>query len=828
MNDDRENEHEAVPVLVYDESVIFPLHQAVINNDATAVQLLLQQQQPLRENLFVPVTRHQLGLASASSRKLLSNDQFTPVHLAVYLDRPHILRTLLCDTALVKMAESMDYTPLMLAAELGVDGCIPPLLHRCGCAAVMARDKIRGDTALHYVCRTAGASTTAILVWLNGQGQLQKPLLIRNHKGQTPFHVACEGGHTHLVEIFVQLCGPSLLQKLLHSQDDQRQTPLLAALAANASETVMTLLMWRGNYQDNGRFYRPSSMEYNDGPCPLVWAVAHGSLEMVHVLMEFSDADRYNLDTALQAAIRSTSESRHEIVRILIDAGANPGTANVGMVPVESSTDPTAFSIAAIQGDTHVLRILVDAYQQQLHDRQLTRRQDPKLQKQPESYFCAMEVTERSELQTSLCDALVRTLFLGWKESRLDCLQAAVLLFRKGTMLNDAGLARLKRSILEQKLKAADDAVATTTDTCYVYESDYTHFGMPENGDTPFQVGAYDKSHLSFWTEVLLHFSWMQEEDDIQCTWILTQQRLSGINRMPPSSEHLETVILIGRNCRFVAHSWILSQKCAKLEAAIRFAKISNDEGPIEINVDLTARQCKWFLQHMYSGSLLSGWGPRSDTCDDLFELALLAQEFLCPSLLQECEMRLLTSNVSQCFCWSCCLALRQSGTNSAQCLCRAQAGPSKVLVGNKTLDALALAQQLGGYFANEYRIKFSPTHKYPSYSGDSFGHAWNNYDSNACMLTTPFTAAKELAIRNMLLDYPEVLNSESFLSQVKSMIDDSDATEPFVNQALQAEVMLLQLCLDELAGSAMFRVETMTSKHRFIDCAVSTKSTLR
>lgn len=811
VDSDKDEESEVKQHVFAYDNVNFPLHRAIIDDDDQAVRRLLQQQ---REELFAPVSRRQLGLAV--SMKLFSEGKFTPLHLAVYLDRPHLLRTLLGDTGLVKAAESMDFTPLMLAAELSVDGCIKQLLGRGGGAALTCRDKARGETAIHYACRAGVPSATLkiLLTWQHGGGQMQKPLSSRNHKGQTPFHVACEGAHTHLVEAFLQICAPSLLQRLLRIQDDQQQTPLLAAVAAEAFEVVMALLMWRGNHQDNGKFYRPAK-ESNEGPCPLAWSVLLGSMEMVHVLLEFSDADGYNLDAALQAAIRSSSESRHEIVRVLVDAGANPGAADVGL-PVDSPT--TAFSIAAVKGDASILGILIETYQHQLKERQVTRRQDPRLQKQPETYFRSIEETEAIEVQMALNDALVRSLWLGWKESRFDRLQAGVLLFKKGSLLRDTDFARLKRSIVEYKLKTADEVVAENER--YVYESDYIHYGMPDD-DKAFKLGAYDKSPLAFWTKILLKFPWMQEEDGVQCAWILAEQGVSANDHLPLSSTLLETITLVAQGCRFSAHNWIISQKCAKLAAAIRFAKISqgNDEDPIEIEVEMSSKQCKWLLQHIYSGSLLSGWGP--NTCEELFELSLLAQEFICPSLVQECEMRLLSSNVSQCFCWSCCLAVRKTGKNSAQCLYRAK-GPSKALTSQTAIDALALSEQLNCFDTNEYLIKFWPYPNYPSSSDVSTDHAWNHYNSNARLLTTPFTAVKDAAIGSMLLDYCKVLKSESFLNQVKSMLDDSDSEESIANQALEAQVMLLQLCLDELAGSTMVRVETLASNHPSIDRANS------
>jgi hypothetical protein len=463
----------------------------------------------------------------------------------------------------------------------------------------------------------------------------------------------------------------------------------------------------------------------------------------------------------------------------------------------------SAFSIAASRGDATMLGILIDAYRYQSQERRLARRQDPKLQKQPGTYFRTIEETEVLKFRTSLNDALVRSLWLGWRNSRFDCLQASLTLFKKGTLLKDTGFARIKRSIIDNGIKDSDEVSARNEK--YIYESDYTHYGNPDC-DESLELGVYDITAFKFWTTLLMQFPWMQKEDDTTCSWILSERGSSNDSALS-SSIQLETVTFIAKGVEFVAHPWIVGRKCAKLAAAIRFAAINrtNNNDPIEVYVDLSPKQCKWLLQHIYSGSLLSGWGP--DTCEELMELSLVAHEFLCPSLVQECEMRLLSSTLSQCFCWSCCLAVRKTQDGSAQCLYRVT-GPSSSLTAKTAIDALALSEQMGSFDIEAYRIKFWASPKYPSSSDVSFKHAWNHYDSNAHFLTMPFAAAKEAAVQAILLEFSNVLKSESFLNQLNDRLGEADSAEPIMSQELEAQAMLLQLCLDDLAESAMGKLE--------------------
>jgi hypothetical protein len=59
-----------------------------------------------------------------------------------------------------------------------------------------------------------------------------------------------------------------------------------------------------------------------------------------------------------------------------------------------------------------------------------------------------------------------------------------------------------------------------------------------------------------------------------------------------------------------------------------------------------------------------------------------------------------------------------------------------------------------------------------------------------------------------MLTDFAAVLKSESFLLQVKSIIEENPM-ESVVQQEKEAQVMLLEMCLDEIANSKMLKIET-------------------
>ena len=99
--------------------------------------------------------------------------------------------------------------------------------------------------------------------------------------------------------------------------------------------------------------------------CPLVVAVRTGSVEMIKVLLDLDarsdgqgaigvSANGYNLDTALQEAMRLSVDVRRDIVQVLIESGAKPHAG--------SGFEASPLFSAACSGDVECLRIMIDGY----------------------------------------------------------------------------------------------------------------------------------------------------------------------------------------------------------------------------------------------------------------------------------------------------------------------------------------------------------------------------------------------------------------------------------------------------------------------------------
>jgi ankyrin repeat protein len=816
------------------------LQQAVENNDDEALKELLE--------FWNQKSRQQVPQCDAENPTSWIRDEtdllVKALHLTVQQDKPLLLRTILLthgkDLVLMDIDRrtSNDHTkesgfisPLMQAAELGHEECLSLLLTRQDrTVTLLSLRDAHGNNVFHYSCRGKGNESILrmLLKKLSGgtkakHQQLSKVLLVKNDSHQTPLHVACEQGRVDLVEMFLSTCSTAVLSKLLAIEDDRQQTPLLAAVAANAADVVMCLIMWRGNH--NLILRKTPQAPRNklavsgvDGitdkrsrqklpPCPLVWAARHGNLDMLLLLLQFSDPSfgDYRITEAISALLLSAApyESKSEGVYALIQDGGNPFLESV---PFDGAGGgETAVGVAAKSSSPAVLGLLVETGRGELEGRQQQRRRDPRLRQQPEAFFEAMECKENSEMKKALTNALVECLYYGWdKFNRNDelvpChLAAAVTLYNLSARLEEKDRARLQISMhagtLKSELQQTEDQ---RTFSCFV--ASYQHFTDPSYRIS--KLSDIDRSALAQGSHLICQMEWMGDEMQQSaccCPWL--SDKWTG-NYADKDLQNVDQVVLIvDDGTRFVVHSSILSQKSAKLASAVRFAKMnqpeSRDESP-EIQVAISSRLCKWMLQHIYHGSIACGWSRgREQNHHEILELMLIAEEFLCHSLIQECEMRLLSSDPTACFCWSCAKAVRCHSEKKrlAECVYVVD-GPSRLLMGHSVLDVLAVLQHFESMEVN-YNISAVPL-SLCSLKCMPATKTWGNMNG----VWTSHRAVgllKETAIVTILTKFSEVIRSGSF-QESAALNKESDVSGYEMSQ----QALLLQMCLEELSKSPL------------------------
>jgi hypothetical protein len=759
------------------------------------------------------------------------------IHACVEQDKPHLLRIVLknvncfsCrDKPSKQESKKQQITPLMVAAELGHSECLLLLLSKQerNSNTISTRDR-NGNNVFHYCCNGQGDESVLrlLLKELSGgakwkQQQLSKTLLANNNYQKTPLHIACEHGQVELIETFLSICSTATLSKMLSMTDDQDQTPLLAAVAANSTDVVICLIMWRGNHNLALRKtpqapkksvasvsgQETELSEQHLPSCPLAWAAEKGNLEMILALLQFTDSSGsdYSVTEAISALLRSPAldDIKSEGVRVLIQAGGDPF---LDIVPSSGVGKPeTAVHVACKAGFTQVLKTLIETGKKALYTRQRLRRRDPKLRQQPESFFQAMEGTENEQMNSALTNALIECLLNGWNqhESNHDkesiFLPSAVTLYKLGAQLAEKDIIQLRAS-LHAKTYLMDAPCTNVKNRCFV--TSFRHYNA-ESPESLVNVNDIDRSILAHNSQLLYRMAWMKDDIDqfgCYCPWMATDCSI-GLTREKPLRSQDRVILVVGDNENFVVHGSVVSQKSAKLASAIRFAQMNedaDDEHRIpKVALDLDPRLCRFMLQHIYHGSLCTGWSSNMDqVCRDMLDLMVIAEEFLCASLIQECEMRLLSSDPTGCFCWSCSKAVRPVSVEDdrfAECMYCVE-GPGSLLAESSLLDVLATTQYLEplelDYHINVLSSSLSSVKCMPA------SKAWANAN-NTLTRVKAINSLKDVAIQTILRNFSRVIDSDSFQESVELNNAESPISGGFSHQ-----VLLLQTCLEELFES--------------------------
>ena len=671
----------------------YPLHIALSNDDKDAVKALitLSPERTLRDERITLVELQNVVECPLQIPQKLLNTRFSLLQLAVVLDKSYLLQFLLSSasssnlnmvtsTFAVDDLDGQKRTPLMLACELGFNDCIRGLL-RFG-PKVTLRQQRSGDSALHMACRFGGPSTVlAMLITLRGKDDKfiankdknsarQRLICCRNRKNETSLHIACKRGRFDILEALLSSCSSATADKALVAEDCDGHTPLLSAIVNGAIDIVMHLLTWRGNHRGNVSLAKD---------CPLILAVGTKSMEMFQLLIECrsqSVFESYDYTGALLKAIWCFEEREpevHSFIQILIEEGADPHKKvnfSHSLIHDEKGhciLGKSPLTLAAMQGRVHFVTKMLDTYSM-IRQRQINAMQgDPYLRSQSSEYFLSIEAKEREKIKDSCEDTLIKLLIASCDDSELSTwrLGCCLVLLRRNTLIDDNAFLRLFEGMSVGHPERILSSAHTLAPNMAEFEGRYRCTSR-----TSMSVHShYCRPVLKDWSESLLLLDWMRldlSRDIVSCSWIKKalkttrgDEERSNIHANDEESE-LCTFVVEGR--RLVAHKIIFTQKSAKLEAAIRFeemkrnSEMDNSGSVPEIILDISVRYFCFIVQHCYHGSICCGLSSDlTECCQELLDLYILSMEYLCPSLALECEMRLLSSNPYNCFCWNCC-----------------------------------------------------------------------------------------------------------------------------------------------------------------------------
>lgn len=322
------------------------------------------------------------------------------------------------------------------------------------------------------------------------------------------------------------------------------------------------------------------------------------------------------------------------------------------------------------------------------------------------SYFFHFKTIcfQEKAFDSTVKEVLVATLAQAWKhfnESRSGLAlnsagEVSLSMMRRGVFLSDSCLMRLLKNISNDGETFQYNSKSITN---HRWQASYPDMG--DNGLAIENKYVYSAKKIRFWTKIYFGLPFVKmyaSRNNIYCRNVRaffddSQNEIYSEETLDFPEDRVNLVI---QGKKLLVHKSIISCKSEKLAAAIEFqihlASEEKDENKIlEVPIDLEMRLMLLLLEHCYIGSIVSMLPSRHSECNRvLLDLALVANEFICPSLLSEIEMRLLSSSPYSCFCRSCSQIVN---TLHVRTTCE---GPSSLITGKTALDIISIAQNIG------------------------------------------------------------------------------------------------------------------------------------
>ena len=762
------------------------------------------------------------------------------ISIVIHRNYPKLLSTILSVTG---GRVPIHLKPLLLAVQLGHEECASLLLSRQenGSSMLLLKDN-SGNTALHYCCEENGSEDMLCSLLKHTIGnskakrlQLSKLVTSQNKMLQTPLHIACQSGRNDLVEVFLASCKTPLLFKILSMKDIKHQTPMLCAVSSNSQDVVLSLLMWRRNHNRQRRKEPPKYSvslktigtadnqkqisKVKNMACPLVLAAKCGNLEMIDLLIQFGDSsvNSHNVTQALSTLLRSEASSEIKLngSYVLIVAGGNP-FEEIACSGSAAGEKETCISIGTTEVCHVIIRSIICTALRILNDRQLARRRDPILQQQPEVFFDTLESKENSEAKTAIQGALRKALFRAYSNQKPWDFRKAIVLYEQIEEVEEECIVQLYASLRDEP---ASSNICRSNDWSFL--ATYRHrISAVANEGSKSNYLLFDRSLFAEKSFHLLRLPWVQSElleTECYCPWI----KRNVMTRHLESNHAVEDLLglIANDDSRFLVHAQIASKKSGKLASALEFAQMRRCEDSIgevtNIELDIAPDFCQLLIQHIYHGSICFGWPNLEDDemCRYLLELMIVADELLIPSLVEEIEMRLLSSNPKRCCCWDCCHALRLNSSNNGdiegQCLYIVN-GSSCLVNRNTAMDVLRLTEFMGGM---GYEIFITPSTTSSCVDAQKL---WTNYERETKKLkfwdvSKALASLRDIAIITILKEFAYIVKTSDFCLTTGRDLNGQECQKQ----------KLLQLCMDNLRNNSIIAM----SYHRFVEKTSSLKT---
>ncbi|XP_002931656.2 ankyrin-3 [Xenopus tropicalis] len=353
------------PVDAVDEKSQTALLYAVSGGHLKTVKMLLEAGASIDSSIidaaFATNNERIFGLLLEYSKGLSPDTMVSAVFKAVPLNLYGIINALIDKGTNINATNDIQYTPLLLAAELGKTESAQALIEKGAQLDVRTPNM---STALHLAVQGGDASITKLLIRKGININIAGP------GDQTPLHVAAFHNKQELADILIaaganvnvvtkELFTPlhiasqrgnlHVAQSLLHhkanvnAKDKQSRTPLHLAAEGGAYELVQLLL---NNKAD------PNSTE-KDKKTPLHIAAAAGHIEIVNVMLKGQARCAVKDMDGCTPMHYAAATGSSEIAKALLKAGKNKN------VDEKNVWRKTPLHLAAEHGHSDLINLLL-------------------------------------------------------------------------------------------------------------------------------------------------------------------------------------------------------------------------------------------------------------------------------------------------------------------------------------------------------------------------------------------------------------------------------------------------------------------------------------
>jgi uncharacterized protein len=303
---------------------------------------------------------------------LPANDGSTALLWATYYQDADLVKALLAAGADPNTANSYGVTPLLQAAGTGDAAVVTALLEGGADPAITHTE---GQTALMAAAMTGSEETVRSLLEHGSD-----PDMADSYQGETPLMWAAAEGHVNVVSALLEAGADPDIQARVSSLSDHKN--------ADFPSGGFTALMFaaRNGHVDVVRYLADAGADLNltngDGATAMMISIVNDRFDLAALLLELgadvndgslyhavemrdATTDWYARDGSRLRANHDNEHSALDLIRVLLEAGADPNGVRIGQMHsaslcCDAYANGSPMYRAAVAADVEALRLLIE------------------------------------------------------------------------------------------------------------------------------------------------------------------------------------------------------------------------------------------------------------------------------------------------------------------------------------------------------------------------------------------------------------------------------------------------------------------------------------